>query len=93
MGGVREGFELIFVTIFAGFAANVHGLIGRSASRLGIIAGAKRLRTSVRSEPQDHAQYRPTDEQHFDRLVQFQMRPPYRVGTTYQTLQKMAGLE
>ena len=66
MGGVRVRFELVFVAVFAGFAADVtrvsnlheHCRLRLRHNRLRLSRRRTNgLRTPGRSEPDDHAQY------------------------------------
>ena len=70
MRSVRERFELIFVAVFTGFAADVVGILegwggwdGCAETRR---ATTYRLGLFCRREPQHQAQYRTTDEQCLD---------------------------
>ena len=48
---MREVFELIFVTVFTGVGAYIRVFDEWGAGWLGVITGAIRLRTLIRSQP------------------------------------------
>ena len=72
MGSVREEFELIFVTVFAGVATNIVFRLVRN--RFGL-PRLRRLRRAVGTQPNKGRQDEGTDQECFDEPVQ-SLDPP-----------------
>ena len=74
MRGVGKSLELIFVTIFAGVAADVIAVsVGCRRFGRDRISGARR---TASSEPDDRGQKSATNQQRFKKFDWTQLRPP-----------------